>query len=66
MNALGKRSRACISTAAQCVQIAQTPRVYLYTHDIERISDELRGSGFDLGRGFKICGVKVEGVVAES
>lgn len=59
LKALGKKSQACIATAAHYIRVVRPSRVHLYSHDIERISTELRSSGFDLGRGFKVCGVKV-------
>ena len=60
--ALSKHSKACVAAAVQCIKVARSTRVYLHSHDFQQIVEELRGSGFDLGRGFKICGVKVEKV----
>lgn len=57
--ALGRASRHCISMAAKYAQTTNPSVVRLYSQDIDRISSELKGSGFDLGRGFKICGIKV-------
>ena len=57
--ALSKRSQACISTVIQYVGIVRPARVHLYPKDIERIAGELRNSGFDIGRGFRVCGVRV-------
>lgn len=59
LKALGKKSQACIALVVQYIRATHPSRVHLYSSDIERISAELRSSGFDLGRGFKVCGVKV-------
>lgn len=59
LKALGKKSQACIEMVVQYIKTVHPSRVHLYSHDIERISTELRSSGFDLGRGFKVCGIKV-------
>lgn len=57
--ALSKRSRMCIATAVRYVGVVRPAKVHLYPQDIERITKELSGCGFDLGRGFKVSGVKV-------
>ena len=64
IRALSKKSRVCVSAAVRYLHVARSARVHLYPHDIDRIAGELRGCGYDLGRGFKICGVKV--VAAEN
>lgn len=56
---LGKRSQRCIGDAVKYITFFNPQRVHLYEQDIDCITADLRGSGFDLGRGFKVCGVKV-------
>lgn len=57
--ALSKRSQRCVSTAVRYIGIARPAKVHLYPQDIERIAGELRGSGFDVARGFRVSGVRV-------
>lgn len=64
MRALSNQSRACVSDAIRYVQVVRPSKVHLYPQDFARIVTELHGCGYDLGRGFRICGVKV--VAAEN
>lgn len=57
--ALSKRSRECVVAATNYITIKKPNQVHLFSHDVDRITLDLKGSGFDLGRGFKICGLKV-------
>jgi hypothetical protein len=62
LKALSSKSQKCISAAMQLVKAVHPTRVHLHKQDVERISKELKDSGFDLGRGFKVCGIRVVGV----
>lgn len=64
--ALSGRSQACVAAVVRYVGIARPVKVHLYPKDIERITSELRGSGFDVGRGFMVSGVKVVAADSES
>lgn len=63
MRALSNKSRACVSDVIRYVQVTRPSKVHLYPLDFVRIASELRGCGYDLGRGFRICGVKVVATV---